>query len=170
MVIADIVCLVAIAAFLLLGVKNGGLYELVQLCLLAGAMVATALFHSVVSSFVFKFLKYSASMENLVYFGLLAVILFLVHTFLNRFIKTLVSFKEPSGVNRAAGGVFAAVKGFVYVGLVLIIIGLAIPDSKINFQIREGKVAGFIEDVVSKTTRTVDGKVKKSNVSFPDFD
>ena len=164
--IVDIICIIVIALWLLVGFKKGGLFGVLQLAATVVSFILAYIVHPYVRNALSGFLNYSSNVDTSVFVILFLVLSLLVNAVAGKIINTLGSSDSPGKLNRAIGAIFGAAQGAVYVSALLVLFSAALGhDSTIKRQIDNGIVSTNVQKGVTEAYGKINRLIRKNDIN-----
>ncbi len=161
----DIVCLVFLVVWLLLGFRRGVLFELLSLAVALGAFLIAYLVHPMLVDIAGRFLNYNATADRLIFLVSFIIVLVIIQMLSNRIVGTLGELTEAGIVFKVLGAVSAVPRGALYLSVVLWLIVSFSPDSILTKRINDGLVTGYGKQVVTVVYNQMDDILRKGHIS-----
>lgn len=149
--VADIIAVLFVLIYMVLGFKRGAVYEMLRLIIVAMCFMAAYLVYPYLLEFLSKFLNKSFELSRLSFVAPFVVFVVVSTPLTERLVTTLGTLKNPGRLIGVFGTIFAGVRGLIYLGSILWLITSFADDTTVGQQVNSG--------IITKNTRTSFGKV-----------
>ena len=164
MELIDIVCIIFLCVWLLLGFRRGVLFEILTIFIATVAALIAYFVHPTLVDIAGRFLNSSINLERIVFLVSFVVVLVIIQMLANRMISNLGEMTEKMVVFKILGSAVAIFRGAFYLGVLLWLIVSFAPNSALTARINNAVVPNYMKNVVNVVYNKMDDIVRKGHI------
>ncbi|MDR2870047.1 MAG: CvpA family protein [Deferribacteraceae bacterium] len=163
--LVDIICLIFLVSWFILGAKKGLLHGILRVVVMIACLLLAYLFYPSVSNTLKSFVRESAWIDRAAFVGTFLFITVAVSTVAGRFLNTLGSSNRLGPINRMLGALLGGAQGLLYAAAGLILLSAMLGDGKLRSMIYGGKVASKITESITVSYGSMDKIIRKTGIN-----
>ena len=161
----DVVCIVFLIVWALLGFRRGFLFEILTALVAVSSIVIAYLVHPMLLDIAGRFVNYNANLERIIFLISFVIVMIIIQMLTIR-IVTVWSEVMLLGIFLRILGIVAAVpRGAFYLGTLLWLIVAFSPDSVLTKRINEAIMTNHMKNVVVVVYNSMDNILRKEHIS-----
>ena len=160
----DIISVIVLLIFAVLGFKRGFICELLSIVLIILGFFVVYCIHPTVCSTLDRVVRMNYELSRIIFLLLFIFVIFLVNLILGRSIDTLGSIETKKIVINLLGAMLGFMRGIVYMGIALWLTVSIVSESRLAEMVYQGRVTSPILEVIKTSYVTLNRFISQNGI------